>query len=42
MDFGRQRGFLVDGEDPPETMGCRKERYCLEFVYADVARDLLT
>ena len=23
MDFGRQRGFLLDGEDPPEKVGCR-------------------
>ena len=25
MEFGRQRGFLLDGEDPPEKVGCRKE-----------------
>ena len=24
MDFGRQRGFLLDGEDPPEKVGCRR------------------
>ena len=36
MDFGRQRGFLLDGEDPPEKVGCRKESYFLEFMYVDV------
>ena len=36
MDFGRQRGFLLDGEDPR-----RKESYFLEFVYVDVARDFV-
>ena len=25
MDFERQRGFLLDGQDPPEKVGCRKE-----------------
>ena len=39
MDFGRQRGFLLDGEDPLEKVGCRKESYFLEFMYVDVARD---
>ena len=39
MDLGRQRGFLLDGEDPPEKVGCRKESYFLEFMYVDVARD---
>ena len=38
MDFGRQRGFLLGGEDPPEKVGCRKESYFLEFMYVDVAR----
>ena len=38
-NFGRQRGFLLDGEDPPEEVGCRKESYFLEFMYVDVARD---
>ena len=38
MDFGRQRGFLLDGEDPPEKVGCRKESYFLEFMYVNVAR----
>ena len=32
MDFRRQRGFLLDGEDPPEKVGCRKESYFLEFI----------
>ena len=41
MDFGRQRGFLLDGEDPPEKVGCRKESYVLEFMYVDVARDFV-
>ena len=41
MDFGRQRGFLLDGEDPPETVGCRKKSYFLEFMYVDVARDFV-
>ena len=39
MDFGRQRGFLLDGEDPFEKVGCTKESYFLEFMYVDVARD---
>ena len=39
VDFGRQRGFLLDGEDPPEKVGCRKKSYFLEFMYVDVARD---
>ena len=37
MDFGRQRGFLLDGEDPPEKVGWRKKSYFLEFMYDDVA-----
>ena len=41
MDFGRQRGFLLDVEDRPEKMGCRKESYFLEFMYVDVARDFV-
>ena len=41
MDFGRQRGFLLDGKDPPEKVGCRKESYFLEFMYVDVARDFV-
>ena len=41
MDFGRQRGFLLDGEDPPEKVGCTKDSYFLEFMYVDVARDLV-
>ena len=41
MDFGRQRGFLLDGEDPPEKVGCRKESYFLEFMNVDVARDFV-
>ena len=24
MDFGRQRGFLLDGEDPPEKVGVER------------------
>ena len=41
MDFGRQRGFLLDREDLPEKVGCRKESYMyfLEFMYVDVVRD---
>ena len=35
------RGFLLDGEDPPETLGCRKESYFLEFMYVDDARDFV-
>ena len=38
MDFRRLRGFLFDGEDPPEKVGCRKESYFLEFMHVDVAR----
>ena len=41
MGFGRQRGFLLDGEDPPEKVGGRKESYFLEFMYVDVARDFV-
>ena len=41
MDFGRQRGFLLDGKDPPEKVDCRKESYFLEFTYVDVARDFV-
>ena len=41
MDLGRQRGFLLDGEDPPEKVGCRKESYFLEFMNVDVARDFV-
>ena len=41
MDFRRQRGFLLDGKDPPEKVGCRKESYFLEFMYVDVARDFV-
>ena len=41
MDFGGQRGFLLEGEDPPEKVGCRKESYFLEFKYVDVARDFV-
>ena len=39
MDFGRQRGFLLDGEDLPEKVSCRKNSYFLEFMHVDVARD---
>ena len=39
MDFERQRGFLLDGEDPPEKVGCKKESYFLAFMYVDVSRD---
>ena len=41
MDLGRQRGFLLDGEDPPEKVGCRKESYFVEFMNVDVARDFV-
>ena len=41
MDFERQRGFLLDGEDPPEKVGCRKESYFQEFMYVDIARDFV-
>ena len=41
MDFGRQRGFLLDGEDPPEKVGCRKKSYLLEFMNVDFARDFV-
>ena len=41
MDFGRQRGFLLYGEDPPEKVGYRKESYFLEFMYVDVAGDFV-
>ena len=29
MDFGRQRGFILDGEDSAEKVGCRKENFFL-------------
>ena len=41
IDLGRQRGFLLDGEDPPERVGCRKESYFLEFMNVDVTRDFV-
>ena len=41
MDFGRRRGFLIDGENPPEKVGCRKVNYFLEFMYVVVARDFV-
>ena len=41
MDFGRQRGFLLDGEAPPEKVGCRKESYFLKFMKVDVARSFV-
>ena len=41
MDFGRQRQFLLDGEDPPEKVGWRKKSSFLEFMYDDVARDFV-
>ena len=41
MDFERQRGFLLDGKDPPEKVGCIKESYFLEFMYVDIARDFV-
>ena len=41
MDFGRQRRFLLDGEDQPEKVGWRKESYFLEFINDDVARDFV-
>ena len=41
MDLGRQRGFLLDGVDPPEKVGCRKESYFLEFMNVDVARNFV-
>lgn len=40
MDFGRQRGFLYEGEDLPEKVGCRKESF-LEFMYIVVDRDFV-
>ena len=41
MDLRRQRAFLLDGEDPPQKVGCRKESYFLEFMYVDVATDFV-
>ena len=41
MDFKRQRGFLLDGEDPLEKVDCRKKSYFLEFMYIDVVRDFV-
>ena len=41
MDFGRQRGFLFDGEDPPMKMGRIMESYFLKFIYAGVAKDFV-
>ena len=42
MDSGRQRGFLLDGEDPPKKVGCRKKSYFLEFMNDGVARNLVS
>ena len=41
MDFKKQKGFLLDGKDSPEKVGCRKKTYFLEFMYVDVARDFV-
>ena len=41
MDLARQRGFLLDGEDPPKKVGCRKKGYFLEFMNVGVARNLV-
>ena len=41
MDVRRQRGFLLDGEDSPEKVGCKEESYFLKFMYVDVARDFV-
>ena len=41
MDLGMQRGFLLDGEDPPKKVSCRKKNYFLEFVNIDVTRDFV-
>ena len=41
MDFWEQRGFLLDEEDLPEKVGCKKESYFLEFMNVDVARDFV-
>ena len=41
MDLGRQRGFLLDGEDPPKKVGCRKKSYFLEFMNVGVARNFV-
>lgn len=32
MDFGKERGFLLDREDLPEKVGLTKESYFLEFI----------
>ena len=32
---------VLDGEVLPEKVGCRKESYFLDFMYADVARDFV-
>ena len=37
MDFRRQRGFLLDKEDPPDKVGS----YFLVFMYVDVSRDFV-
>ena len=36
MDFGGQRGLLLEGEEPREKVGCRKESYFLEFSIAKI------
>ena len=41
MDFGRQRGFLLGGEDPPEKVGSTEDSYFLEFMHVDVATDFV-
>ena len=41
MDLGKQRGFLLGGEDPPKKVGCRKKSYFLEFMNVGVARNFV-
>ena len=41
MDLGRQRGLLLDLQDPPKKVGCRKQSYFLEFMNVGVARNFV-
>ena len=41
MDFGRQRGFLLDGKNPPEKVGCRVLATYKSFLEARRSSHLL-
>ena len=41
MDLARQRGFLLDREDPSMKLGCRKKSYFLECMNFGVASNFV-